>query len=321
MEEINRIVERLYDRRGGFCPVEELMREGGMSREKVEAALGALEVKGQPLERSPGRGVMLGEPIRMDAHLITRGLTGRRIGRDAVCFGEVGSTNDVARGAGVGGRCDGLVITAETQTAGRGRHGRTWVSEPGRNILASVVLEQGQTPLAAEAVTIAAGVAIAEGVQGACRADCRLKWPNDVLLDDGKLAGVLVETFSTKRGAWLVVGFGINVNEAPPLGATERPAAALRASVGAAVERIEVLRSVLVRLDAWVGAIAAGEFEALHQAWVGRCGMINQRVTVQSQGRLVTGRVLDVSPLEGLVLACDSGQTVSLEAATSTIVG
>ncbi|MCY2926158.1 MAG: biotin--[acetyl-CoA-carboxylase] ligase, partial [Planctomycetota bacterium] len=202
-----------------------------------------------------------------------------------------------------------------------GRHGRRWVSRAGRNILASVVIEQGQPALAAEAVTIAAGVAIAEGVQDACGADCRLKWPNDVLLEEGKLAGVLVEAFTTKHGAWLVVGFGVNVGEAPPRDAVDRPAASLRASAGQAVERIEVLRSVLVRLDAWVAAIAGGQFEALHEAWAGRCGMINQRVTVQSQGRLVTGRVLDVSPLEGLVLACDSGQTVTLQAATSTIVG
>ncbi|MCY2930222.1 MAG: biotin--[acetyl-CoA-carboxylase] ligase [Planctomycetota bacterium] len=320
MEEVNQILERMYDRRGGFCLVEELMRDGGLTREKVEGAMAAIEAKGQALERLPGRGVKLAEPIRMDAHLITRGLSVRRVGRDAVCFGEVGSTNDVARGAGVAGGCDGLVITAEAQTAGRGRHGRAWVSQPGRNVLASVVLEQGTGPLATEAVTIAAGVAIAEGVHQACGAPCRLKWPNDVLLEEGKLAGVLVETFSTARGPWLVVGFGVNVNEAPPAEAVDRPAAALRTHAGA-VERIEVLRSVLVRLDAWVRAIEAGQFEALHQAWVSRCGMINQRVTVQSQGRLVTGRVLDVSPLEGLVLACDNGQTVSLHANASTIVG
>ena len=321
MEETNRILERLYDRRGGFCLVEELARDCGMTREKAEAAMAALEAKGQTLERAPGRGVMLGEPIRMDAHLITRGLALRRVGRDVVCFGEVGSTNDVARGAGAGGRCDGLVITAEAQTAGRGRHGRSWISPAGRNILASAVLEQGAGFLAAEAVTIAAGVALAEGVFDACGASCRLKWPNDVLLDDGKLAGVLVETFSTSRGPWLVVGFGVNVNQAPPPEAVDYPAAALRACVGAPVERIEVLRRVLVRLDAWVSAIEAGEFETLHQAWVSRCGMINQRVTVLSRGRPVTGRVLDVSPLEGLILACDSGQTVRLHANTSTIVG
>jgi len=321
MDELNRVLERLYDRRGGFYLLEELARDGGLGRERLEAAMAALEARGQAIERVPGQGVRLADPIRLDAHLITRLLPVGRIGRDAVCFGEVGSTNDVARGAGAAGHCDGMVITAENQTAGRGRHGRAWLSEAGRNILASVVLLQGAAPLPAEAVTIAAGLAIAEGVQEACGALCRLKWPNDVLLEEQKVAGVLIEAFSSGRQQCLVLGFGINVNDAPPADKTDRPAVCLRGHVVGAVERIEVLRHTLVRLDAWVAGIAAGRLEALHESWVARCGMINQRVTVQCEGRRITGRVLDVSPREGLILACDGGQTVQLPAATSTIVG
>lgn len=328
MDSVNRILERLYERRGSFCPVEELGRDCGLGRERVEEAMGVLERRGQGVEREPGRGVRLAEPIRMDAHLITRGLETARVGRDAVCFGEVGSTNDVARGAAVGGRCDGLVVTAESQTAGRGRQGRTWVSGAGRNILASVVLLQEAGELAApstalrtaEAVTIAAGLAIAQGVEDACGLRCSLKWPNDVLLEGAKAAGVLVEAVTLGARGCLVVGFGVNVNEGPPAGQVDRAATCLREHAAGAVERIEVLRRVLARLDGWVGAIGEGKLGRLHDEWVGRCGMMNQRVTVLSEGRRVTGRVLDVSPLEGLVLMCDSGQTVRLAAGGATVV-
>jgi biotin-(acetyl-CoA carboxylase) ligase len=132
----------------------------------------------------------------------------------------------------------------------------------------------------------------------------------------------MVEIRGGRRRRQVVVGFGINVTAAPPPEELARPAACLADVVddASALERIEILRAVLVRLDHWVDAARTGRTEQLHQSWLRRCGMINTRQTVESAGRRVTGRVLDVSTLSGLILLSDSGEQVHLPAATSTIV-
>ena len=107
---------------------------------------------------------------------------------------------------------------------------------------------------------------------------------------------------------------------APALGATGRDATCLADATGRPqLERIEILRQVLIRMDHWVEQVRQGGAERLHEAWLGRCGMLNRRLTVRSEGRRVTGRVLDVNPLTGLVLLADSGEQLHLSAETSTV--
>ena len=171
-----------------------------------------------------------------------------------------------------------------------------------------------------EALTIAAGLSAAQGIADACSLVCELKWPNDVLLNGAKLAGVLIEVRRRRRAHLAVIGIGINVNASPPDEDVDCPATSLAAAIGGQVERIEVIRAVLRRPDQWVGQILAGRCESLHDQWTARCGMINQRVVVDSDGVRHAGRVLDVSPLEGLALCVDGGAVIHLPAAGATIV-
>lgn len=315
----NKVLEILYDREEAFLSVDELASGAGLTMRRLAEALAELEGRGHVLERRPAEGVRLARPVRLDAHLIERGLGTVRVGRNAICFPEVDSTNDVAFEAAAQEDCDGLAVLAEYQRRGRGRQGRLWVSPPGMNILLSVLLLDEPDRLPQEAVTIAAGLAAAEGIREACGVACRLKWPNDVWVEGAKVAGVLVEVRRRACGRCVVVGIGVNVNASPPPDGTGWPATDLARHAGVPVERIEVARGVLRRLDFWVGEIAAGRLEGLRQAWVGLCGILNERAAVTCGARRYVGRVLDVSPLEGLVLACDDGRTVRLPADNSSL--
>jgi len=320
MDTSERVLELLYDRGEVFFAMDELSAASGLTRAALDTALDALQARGQQWEDSLPHGVRLVRPIRLNAYLIERDLGTSRVGRHAICFAEVDSTNDVAFDAARRGEGDGLVVLAESQRRGRGRHGRTWQSAPGDNLLFSVLLVDGDNRLGHEALTIAAGLATAEGIETACGIAARLKWPNDVLIDEGKVAGVLVEARAQKRVRTVVVGIGINVNSSPRPGETESPATDLAAHVGHRVERTEVIRAVLRRLEAWAERISAGDLAGLHDAWVARCGMIHQRVTVATGGKRHVGRILDVSPLEGLSLQCDDGVVLHLPAARATIL-
>jgi BirA family biotin operon repressor/biotin-[acetyl-CoA-carboxylase] ligase len=257
----------------------------------------------------------------MDAHLIERDLKTQRVGRNAIVFDAVDSTNDVAADTARQDGADGLVVLAEHQRRGRGRLGRTWLSPPRQNVLMSVLLLDTRGAVHVEALTIAAGLAVAEGVDAACGSvTCELRWPNDVLVAGAKVAGVLVERRQGADGGVVIVGIGVNANAAPAADEVDRPATSLAEQTGGPVERIELVRAVLRRLDHWVAQLSTGRLGPLHEAWVARCGMINQRVTVRAAGGTHVGRVLDVSPLEGLVLAGDDGQRVHLPAAEATLV-
>lgn len=319
MERLNHILELLYDRGEGFFSLEELSAAAGVEPAEMNEHLEALREKGQELDFSPDKGVRLVRPVRLDPHLIERGLETRRIAKSVLCFSEVDSTNDVAFDSVLQGGTDGLVVLGEFQRLGRGRLGRRWICPPGANILLSVLLINSKAALSHEALTIAAGLAVSEAIEDACGLGSQLRWPNDVLLEGAKTAGVLVElrNISAQRAA--VVGIGINANASPDPAQVDMPATDIAEHLGHPVERTEVIRALLARLDEWIVTIEAGKLEHLHERWVARCGMMNQRVTVLSGGRRHVGRVLDVSPLEGLVLSCDDGRRVYLPAAGSTL--
>jgi len=314
MDPANRILELLYDADRPIWVAELAGRIAG-DVPAVDGALARLAGRGHRLERGP-EGVRLVRPVALDAHLIERDLPVARIGRHVICFGEVDSTSDVAFGSAAQAPGEALVVTAEFQRGGRGRLGRRWICPRGAGVLASVLLPGTAEDWAPDGLTLAAGVAVAEGVEAAAGVATDLAWPNDVVIDGAKLAGVLVEV----RDGRVVVGVGINVVAAPAPDEIGRSAVCLAGAAGRAVERIDVLRAVLAALDARAADLADGRADAVHDAWVRRCRMINRRVRVASADGDVAGRVVDVSPAEGLVLLTDAGRRLHLPAATSTLL-
>jgi len=184
----------------------------------------------------------------------------------------------------------------------------------------SVLLIDTGSELAHEALSIAAGLSVAEGIELSCGLAPTLKWPNDVLLDDEKLSGVLIELRSIGDKRAVAVGMGINVNASPSCDEVDVPATSLADHLDAPVRRTEVVRAVLRRLDHWTDRIAKRRFEELHADWVSRCGMLNQRIAVECDSNRYVGRVVDVSPADGLILSCDEGRTVHLPGQRSTIL-
>jgi len=316
MNTANSVIALLYDRGACGAGLDELASAAGANCAEVQAALEALEGRGHRLERSPAWGVRLVRPTVMDAHLIERDLPVEQIGRHVICFGEVGSTNDVAFDIARQGGPEAVVVTAEHQRRGRGRLGRKWLSPPGGGILASVLV-QASVSLPHEELTLAAGVAVAEGIEQAAGVGATLAWPNDVLIHEAKVSGVLVEI----RGGRTVIGFGINVHAAPAVGALGRRATCLSAETPAPLERIEILRAVLVRMDRWVADLPGGAVDRLHDRWLARCRMLNRRIRFQWGRQVFTARVLDLSPLEGLVVETDDGRQLHLPAGQTSVLG
>lgn len=243
-------------------------------------------------------------------------LTTNILGRRIELHPQVGSTNDLVRQAGQRGASEGLVVLAEEQVAGRGRLGRTWVASPGCCVLCSVLLRPRFSPQQAFYVTIVAAVAIhrALKVVGGGVLSPAIKWPNDVLLNGRKVAGILSESeFSGGEWAFSVLGFGINVNlQKEQFGELRDAATSLSAELGREVDRVEVLARVLSELESLYLLLQGGQSGTVHAEWVRNLETLGKRVSITEPGSgeagsPVQGKALRVDPGGALVVLTDGG--------------
>lgn len=223
------------------------------------------------------------------------------LGRERVHLPVCGSTNDEAQRLAVAGARHGTVVTADEQHAGRGRQGRRWHSPAGENLYLSCVLRPALAPAAATAITLAAGLGVADAVQRAGAA-AALKWPNDVLAGGRKLAGILTEM--STRGEHvqhIVVGIGVNLysQHFPPELAGVATSLAL---LGVTVERERFVAELLDSLEIWLDRFFAGGVAAIADAWLARAD--RSRVRATSQGRVVEGAIAGLDA-DGCLLIVD----------------
>lgn len=230
-------------------------------------------------------------------------------GIPVVALGVVGSTNEEALSRAKAGEAGPLWIVAKQQTGGRGRRGRAWISEPG-NLYASLLLTDVAPPAAVAGICFVAALALHDALldaaHGLAPARLKLKWPNDVLLDGRKLAGILVEGVSLAgdRSA-AAVGFGVNCIHHPDQ--VEYPATDLAAS-GFSVSALALLaalgEAMALRLQEWQ---RGANFSSIRAAWLARAGGLGSEIQVRLNDRTIAGRFEAIDSSGALVLACSDG--------------
>jgi BirA family biotin operon repressor/biotin-[acetyl-CoA-carboxylase] ligase len=241
------------------------------------------------------------------------------VGRAVEYDARVASTNDIVRQRARAGAAEGLLVLADEQTAGRGRLGRGWAAPPGTSLLMSLLLRPAwMAPVESFALTMLAGVALCEAIEQAVPLRVALKWPNDLLLPNPaggalrKAAGILSEIeLDRDRIAWVVIGIGVNVNWAPHGRVDGRDLSAVATSVGAAaghqIDRLALLRALLVRLDERYAALRHGRREELFGAWRDRLATLGQPVAVHTPQGELRGIAEDVDHGGALLVRDDSG--------------
>ncbi|MEU8296674.1 biotin--[acetyl-CoA-carboxylase] ligase [Micromonospora sp. NPDC048909] len=242
---------------------------------------------------------------------------------------ETGSTNaDVAEAARAG-EPEGLVVVAERQTAGRGRRGRVWQSPPRAGIATSVLLRPGEAvaergwapapPTGYGWLPLLAGVALVEAVTRLAELDAVLKWPNDLLIDGAKCAGVLLEAVpggSPAAPPAIVLGIGLNVTlraDELPENPTGLPATSLRLAGATATDRDPLLRALLRAVadwyDRWRTAGGDATASGLREAYLAACATVGRPVRVLLPGgQELTGTATGVDPDGQLVVDTADGE-------------
>jgi BirA family transcriptional regulator, biotin operon repressor / biotin---[acetyl-CoA-carboxylase] ligase len=288
---------------------EELGSRLGLSRTAVWKRIERLRACGYQVEGSSRRGYRLqpDQDLLLAAEIMA-GLPQLRLTGPVWHFLTVPSTNDLAKDLARRGYPEGMVLLAETQSAGRGRLGRVWESPPGTGIYLSLLLRPPLPPTELPKLTLTAAVAVVEALEEVTALNIGIKWPNDILFGGKKLGGILTEMETeSDQMSHVILGVGLNINT------QEFPEhlASLATSLGCTgriYSRLAIVRAFLNAMDRWYSTFLERGFEPILMAWHRNAETLGKPVRVKLGSREVSGLALDVAPDGALLVEKPDGE-------------
>jgi BirA family transcriptional regulator, biotin operon repressor / biotin---[acetyl-CoA-carboxylase] ligase len=290
----------------------ELSQKLGVSRAAVWARIEELRSLGYDIEASPHLGYrLLSEPDVLHADdLLSRLEKTKVIGRDVHVFQETTSTNDVIEKLARDGVKEGAVVFAESQTRGRGRLGRKWLSLPRKGLWFSVLLRPDLRPQETTQLTVASATSLRRAIHSHTGLKVEIKWPNDIVIRGKKVAGILTElNAELDRVKYVILGIGVDVNLNPGDFPSElrKLATSLKAELGKPLSRAELAVTILRELDADYERVCSGHFPAVADEWEEHCTTIGRNVMIRMGERQIRGRAESLDEDGALLLRTTHG--------------
>lgn len=233
------------------------------------------------------------------------------IGKEILYFPKLLSTNATAKEQAERGAKEGTVVIAETQTEGRGRMDRRWISPKG-GIWLSIILRPQIAAEIAQKMALTSAVAVAKTLKKKYAVNAQIKWPNDVLISDQKVCGILAEAaLREKTTNYLIVGIGINANFHGEILPKEVQAnsTTLQDVLGKKVNREVLIRVLLREFEDYYVLFRARKFAELLNEWRGIAGFLGKRVKVTSFGEKLQGTAMDIDEDGALIIRLGNGES------------
>lgn len=249
---------------------QELCEDFGVSRTAVWKAVNTLKEEGYEIEAVKNKGYRLKSyPDVIHKSEITSRLHTRWMGKELVYLEETGSTNVDVKKLAEEGASEGTIVVADCQNSGKGRRGRSWNSPPGTSISFSVLLQPKLAPGQAPMITLLMAMAVAKAVQEVCALETQIKWPNDVVVNQRKICGILTEmSVESDYIHYVIVGTGINVNQDQVPEELQASATSLFLEKGRKVLRADVLVQVIDSFEEYYEAfLEAGDLSTLREEY------------------------------------------------------
>jgi BirA family transcriptional regulator, biotin operon repressor / biotin---[acetyl-CoA-carboxylase] ligase len=287
-----------------------IAREIGVSRSTVWRWVQRLRELGVRVKGQPHTGYFLEKvPDILTPDLVRKRLKGGLLGKRVFHFFKTDSTNRVAMELGYADEPEGTVVLAEEQTAGRGRAGRSWHSERGTGLYATVLLRPKMSPVQAPLLTMLAGLSAHSAAQAQAGLAAELKWPNDLLVNGRKLGGILTEMHAEPNAVrFVIVGIGINVNQEKFPGELATTATSLRRETGRTHSRLEFLVKLLGQFETDYNRFLHEGAPYVVERFELVSGFANgRRVRVETGTETYLGMTEGLSPEGLLIVKRDSG--------------
>jgi BirA family biotin operon repressor/biotin-[acetyl-CoA-carboxylase] ligase len=291
----------------------ELSQKLGISRAAIWSHIEELRRFGYDISASPHTGYrLISAPDILHADGL-RSLLPERclIGRDIRVFEETASTNDIIEKLARDGVKEGVAVFAEAQTQGRGRLGRKWFSPARKGLWFSILLRPDLRPQAATQLTVAAATALARAIRSVTELVPQIKWPNDLLINGRKTAGVLTElNAELDHIKYIILGIGLDVNlETHDLPKDLRSiATSLRIEARETIPRLELAAAILREFEADYARIRLGRFAEISEEWEHQCTTLGRRVSIRMGDRVVTGRAESLDEDGALLVRTEHGR-------------
>ncbi len=319
-----RILQELRKNSKEYVSGEALSGVLGVTRTSVWKHINELKNEGYVIEATSRKGYrLLDGPDILNAGEISYGLKTQTLGRYLHFFNAIDSTNNHAKRLAFEGCEEGTVVTADIQTAGRGRLGRLWDSKGGRGIWMSVVLKPSVSPEDVQVITLGASVAVVKAIKNVTCMQAGIKWPNDIILGGKKVCGILTEmNCEIGRINFIVLGIGINVNhdiedfpeELRNTAVSLKIHGSEASSQAPVFRRSDIIKNVLLELERIYSKINSEttektEVKDIINEWKKFSVTIGSEVRFNIKGAGYTGTAVDITGEGRLVVNCTDGTT------------
>lgn len=304
------ILKALREGRGSHVSGAELAARLGASKVAIWKHIQALKEEGYNIESKPRMGYRLvAAPDLLLPYEVEDGLRTDFIGREIHHYRKVSSTQEAAKGLAAEGAKEGTMVIAETQARGKGRRRREWRS-PAGGVYISIILRPQINPARAPLLTLLAGVAVAKVLRRLYNLKAELKWPNDVMVDDKKICGILTEmTAETEAVNYCIVGIGINANVELARFPQEFRASttSLKKKLGVHVSRAELARELLEEVEQLYTVFKERGPAPILEGWKALTNTLGARVQITGQTEVTKGRAVDVDQDGALIIMLADG--------------
>jgi len=252
--------------------------------------------------------------------ILEKSLAGKFFGHKFYYYPSTGSTNEDAFRLGIAGAPEGTVVIADSQTKGRGRLQRSWHSPSDSNIYTTVILRPQMDPARAPQISILAGVAVAEVLESYCPGKVKLKWPNDVIVNEKKVCGILSQAKAdVNKIDFVILGIGINVNINQFPDEISNIATSLKIETGREINRLELIISLYENLTKWYKQLFQDGFDRIKEKWLSLSLMIGNPVEVMFQEEVVSGEAIGLDE-DGSLILLAGDREIKVSAGDATIV-
>jgi len=251
---------------------------------------------------------MISRPKTQFIKNVSSGLNTKIIGKNVYHFETIDSTNLYAKKLVKEGVEEGSVVISDVQLSGRGRKNRTW-SSPNGGLWFSIILYPKISLKNGMLVTMASSVAIVQGIKDIIGITPVIKWPNDLLINDKKVCGILAEIEAEKDNIkYAIIGIGVNVNNQLEK-KLYKTATTLKQEIGNQVSIVELFRLILKRFDENYNRLILGDYDFIRNSWLLYSDIIGKKIQVQDDKTLVIGRVTNIDDNGILILDTENGPT------------
>ena len=304
------ILSLLYDNLNSWLSGEHISEKLKISRTAIWKYINALRESGYNIESSSKKGYrLIASGDIFNEFEITKNLNTEIIGKKNIyIFQETDSTNIQAFSLASQGLEEGAIIIAESQTSGKGRLSRKWISPSGKNLYLSIILRPKILTYHAPRLTIATAVSLSETLDDFKIFDHRIKWPNDILINERKLSGILTEMKGDRDTVdFAVIGVGVNLNSS----FNDYPdeirdsVISLKEFTNTEINRIEFLQSFLANFERNYFHFIQGGFNEILGKWIEKSSIINQKIRVTEHDNIFTGIVTEVTSEGNLIVMAD----------------